>query len=454
MLVMLVLCCNKMLCAGEAYLFRLYLTDKPAVHSQKVGPEQFLSAKSIERRMRQGYELDSTDAPVDTVYMRSIASQGARILAKSRWMNTVAIALADSVGIESIKPLSFIDSVQWIGKQKQRQPAEQKDGKDTSHFKAVDAPLNNYWGNAKINTTLHKADIFQKKGYTGQGISVAVIDAGFKNLNRISAFDSMRVVETRNFVNPGVSVYEEDDHGTKVLSCLAARQNNVLVGSAPDADYHLLKSEVIESEYSIEEDYWIEAVEYADSAGVDIISSSLGYWDFENNPAGYTQEYLTGKHAFISRAASKAIDKGMLLVVSAGNEGSGSWRNVTFPSDADNVLTVGAIDKKKKKSIFSSAGAQGKIKPEVVSLGSECAVYNANGSIEFVDGTSFATPILAGWITCLWQALPSLTNREIYRLVIECSSLYKKPDADIGYGIPDMQKAYQWGLRLEHQKKN
>ncbi len=144
----------------------------------------------------------------------------------------------------------------------------------------------------------------------------------------------------------------------------------------------------------------------------------------------------------------------MLLVVSAGNEGGTTWRNVTFPSDADNVLAVGAIDKKKKKSIFSSAGAQGKVKPEVVSLGSECAVYNAKGQIELVDGTSFATPILAGWISCLWQALPSLTNREIYRLVVESSSLYNKPDADIGYGIPDMQKAYKSGLRLEHQKKN
>lgn len=454
MLVMLMLCSDNQLFAGESYLFRLYLTDKPAVESRLNEPEQFLSVKSIERRMRQGYGLDSTDAPVDTVYMQSIANQGACILAKSRWMNTVAIALADSVGIESIKPLSFVDSVQWIGIRKQRQATESKEGGDTSRFEAVDTPLNSLWGNAKINTTLHKADIFQKQGYTGQGISVAVIDAGFKNLNRIAAFDSMRVIETRNFVDPEVSVYEEDDHGTKVLSCLAARQNNVLVGSAPDADYHLLKSEVIESEYSIEEDYWVEAVEYADSAGVDVVSSSLGYWSFENNPEGYTQEHLTGKHTFISRAASKAIDKGMLLVVSAGNEGCGTWHNVTFPSDADNVLTVGAIDKKKKKSIFSSAGAQGKVKPEVVSLGSECAVYNAKGRIEFVDGTSFATPIMAGWITCLWQALPSLTNREIYRLVIESSSLYNKPDAGIGYGIPDMQKAYKSGLRLEHQKKN
>ena len=236
-----------------------------------------------------------------------------------------------------------------------------------------------------------------------------------------------------------------DDHGTKVLSCLAADIPGVMVGTAPKASYLLLKSEDSDSEYPVEEDYWTAAVEYADSAGVDVISSSLGYFAFDADELSYEQAALDGKTAMISQAAHLAADKGILVFCSAGNEGNGDWEKITFPSDAAGIFTVGAIDEDKKKSGFSSVGftTDGRVKPDAVALGTSSCVIGPNGSVRYANGTSFATPILAGMGVCLWQSLPWLNNREMIELLHRSSSQYKHPDTELGYGIPDFYKAYK-----------
>ena len=274
---------------------------------------------------------------------------------------------------------------------------------------------------------------------------MAVIDAGFMNADRMSAFDSLRLLGTYNVVFPGRSVFTGDDHGTKVLSCLAADIPGVMVGTAPKASYLLLKSEDSDSEYPVEEDYWTAAVEYADSAGVDVISSSLGYFVFDTDELSYDRAALDGRTAMISRAAGMAADKGILVFCSAGNEGNGGWEKITFPSDAAGIFTVGAIDEDKKKSGFSSVGftADGRVKPDAVALGSSSCVIGPGGSVRYVNGTSFATPILAGMGVCLWQSLPWLNNREMIELLHRSSSQYKHPDRELGYGIPDFYKAYK-----------
>ena len=290
---------------------------------------------------------------------------------------------------------------------------------------------------------LHRA------GFRGEGMRVAVIDAGFMNVDRMSLFDSLRLLGTHNVVFPGQSVFEEDEHGTKVLSCLAANAPGWMVGTAPEAAYWLIKSEDGRSEYPVEEDYYVAALEFADSVGVSVITSSLGYFFFDADSLSYTQADLDGRTAFISRAAHRAAEKGLLLFSSAGNEGNGSWGKITFPADTEGILTVGSITNKGVRSQFSSKGltADGRIKPDVVALGTGSCVIEGSGEISYGSGTSFATPILAGMGICLWQALPQLTAQQLMDLLRQSGSQAERPNAELGYGLPNIYKAYKKGKR-------
>ena len=281
-------------------------------------------------------------------------------------------------------------------------------------------------------------------GYRGKGMRIAVIDAGFMNVNRIDAFASMKLIGSRNMTFPDKSVFCEDNHGGNVLSCMAANLNGVMVGTAPEAAYLLLKSEDIRGEYLIEEDYWAAAVEYADSVGVDVITSSLGYSHFDSLPDYYTTADLNGKTAFVSRIAAIAAQKGMLVVASAGNEANSHWERVTFPADVQDVLTVGGVTSDKERISFSSFGltADFRIKPDVVALGNHVCVINDAGQVQHVNGTSFSAPVVAGLVACLWQAFPLMKNTELIQLIKETSHQSQNPDIQSGYGIPDMYKAY------------
>ncbi|MDH6312173.1 subtilisin family serine protease [Parabacteroides sp. PFB2-10] len=432
----------------ESYCFRVYLKDKGATGHTLEKPEEFLSARAIERRLKTGKELTESDLPISASYLHTLEQTGVALITKSKWLSTVVVSSPDSLIAGRLREYSFVDDVKLVWKGNLAPKKEDNSEEiDTTRFSPSDTPLSDHYGYAQKQIEMLHGDHLHEAGYTGSGIHIAVIDAGFTHVDRISAFDSLRIGGTYNFVAPGQSVFQGDDHGTRVLSCLAANQPGIMVGTAPHATYWLLRSEDSSTEFPIEEDYWAAAVEYADSIGIDLITSSLGYFSFDAEEMSYTQELLDGKTAFISKAAAMAAEKGMLVVCSAGNEGGNHWEKITFPSDAADILTVGSITQKKEKSSFSSTGftADYRIKPDVTALGTGCCVIDEQGQIRYANGTSYSTPVVAGLAACLWQAIPELTPVRLIALLQTTASQYKRPDAEKGYGIPDLNKAHKKG---------
>lgn len=425
----------------ESYCFRVYLNDKGDSGYSPDNPEEFLSREAIDRRLREGKFPDETDLPIAASIIDQIASAGCEPVARSKWFATVVVASPDSTVIDRLRALPVVDSVKWVWKGEKCKVSVAE--RDTSALMPADSLMKTKYGYAQKQIEMLNGIRLHREGYRGQGMTVAVIDAGFLNVDRIPAFQSMKLAGTHNVVCPGEDVFSVDEHGTKVLSCLAADMPGLMVGTAPEATYWLIKSEDERSEYPIEEDYWTAAVEFADSVGVKVISSSLGYFKYDRDELDYDQTKLDGKTALISRAAAMAAEKGMLLFISAGNEGAGEWRKMTFPSDAKNVLTIGAVTDEKEKSTFSSVGftEDGRVKPDVVALGTAATVLDSSGNIRYSNGTSFSTPILAGLGICLWQALPWLSNVQVIELIQQSSSQYKRPDIELGYGMPDIYEA-------------
>lgn len=440
-LVLLFVCIGAELLGSTTYCFRVYLKDKGSSGYTLDRPEAFLSEAALVRRQREAKEVGASDLPISRSYVDSLASLGAQIITQSKWFSTVVVASEDSLISHRMKQLGMVDSVKWIWKGERVACVGRSE--ETARLSPENEPIEATYGYAEKQIEMLNGIKLHEAGYRGNGMRVAVIDAGFLNVDRMSVFASLHLLGTHNAVFPGESVFVGDDHGTKVLSCLAANAPGVMVGTAPEASYWLIKSEDGRSEYPIEEDYWTAAVEFADSVGVHAISSSLGYFTFDAEELNYNQSLLDGKTAFISRAAQMAADKGMLLFCSAGNEGGASWNKITFPGDALDVLTVGAITQEQQKSSFSSVGftTDYRVKPDVVALGTSCTIIDSSGSISYGSGTSFATPILSGLGICLWQALPWLSNLELIALLQRCSSQYKKPDIELGYGMPDVYKA-------------
>lgn len=431
--------------AEEMYRFRIYLKDKGVSEFSVDRPEEFLSEKAIARRLKRNVAITEDDLPVSQIYIDSLMSTGVTPVVQSRWLSTIVVESKDSFAVEKVQDLSIVDSVKWVWKGKVSGGALEVPGATLQSNYAKDELLDEPYGYAHKQIKMLNGIKLHERGYRGKGMDVAVIDAGFLNVDKIDVFKSLNILGSRNFVLPEESVYQGDDHGTKVLSCMAANRSGLMIGTAPEASYWLIKSEDSRSEFPVEEDYWAAAVEFADSAGVDVISSSLGYYSYDAEGMGYCQTALDGNTALISRIAQLASKKGILLFCSAGNEGNGSWEKITFPSDAAGIMTVGSITSDKKRSVFSSIGftSDYRVKPDVVALGTGSCVIDPLGNIRYANGTSFSTPILAGLGVCLWQALPWLSNYEIIELLRESSSQYKRPDAELGYGIPDVFKAYK-----------
>lgn len=263
----------------------------------------------------------------------------------------------------------------------------------------------------------------------------------------------MRLMGTRDFVNPLSDIYAENNHGMKVLSCLAANKPNVLVGTAPEASYWLLRSEDDDTEQQVEEDYWAAALEFADSVGVDVVNTSLGYYEFDDKSCNYRYRDLDGRYSLMSHSASLAAEKGMVVVCSAGNSGRSPWKKVTPPGDADHVITVGAMNHNLVNAEFSSVGntADGRVKPDVMAIGVDSAVAGTDGTVSQANGTSFASPTFCGLVACFWQACPWLTAKEVIEAVRRSSDRVEYPDNIYGYGIPDIWKAYQTELKKKKQ---
>ena len=424
---------------GDTLKYRISLKDKAATDYSLQKPEMYLSKKSIERRKRQGLEIDSTDLPVCKKYVDAIRKKGVHVLVTGKWDNFVTVSCNDSMLIAEIAGLPFVRSTErvWRGVAKR---ACERDS-------LINKPLrtDSLYGPAITQIKMSHADRLHEAGFKGQGMTIAVIDAGFHNVDKIEAMKNINILGTRDFVNPEADIYAESSHGMSVLSCMAMNQPNVMIGTAPEASYGLLRSEDEYSENLVEQDYWAAAIEFADSVGVDLVNTSLGYYSFDDPAKNYRYRDLNGHYALMSREAAKAADKGIVVVCSAGNSGSGSWKKITPPGDAENVITVGAVNKYGVLAPFSSVGntADGRVKPDVVAVGLGSDVMGTDGNLRHANGTSFSSPIMCGMVACLWQACPELTAKEIIELVRRSGDRAVFPDNIYGYGIPDLWKAYQ-----------
>ena len=423
--------------------YRISLKDKAATEYSLKKPEKYLSAKAIERRRKQNLPIDSTDLPVCRKYIDEIRKQGVKIVVTGKWDNFVTVSCNDTTLIDRIAALPFVLSTEkvWIS------PGAGKPSMATERDSVLNQPTihpDSIYGRAITQIQMSNGDKLHEAGFKGQGMTIAAIDAGFHNVDKITAMQNIRILGTKDFVNQQADIFAESSHGMSVLSCIGMNRPDIMTGTAPEASFWLLRSEDEYSEHLVEQDYWSAAVEFADSVGVDVINTSLGYYSFDDKSKNYKYRDLDGRHALMSRQASHIADKGMILVCSAGNSGAGSWKKITPPGDADNVLTVGAIDKRAVLATFSSVGntADHRVKPDVVAVGVGSDVIRTDGNQGRANGTSFSSPIMCGMVTCLWQACPTLTAKEVIELVRRSGDRAGFPDNIYGYGVPDMWKAY------------
>ena len=437
-------------------------------------PSKFLSAKAIERRAKQHIAIDETDLPVVPAYIDSIQSVGnVTVLDQSKWFNEVCIATTDSSALSKINSFSFVIKTEPVKRlmspglvHRNQSDNEITKDKFNEQIKGITSPLSppvsgNYYsyGNSYGQIHIHNGEYLHNQGFRGQGMLIAILDAGFYHYKSLPAFDSVninnQVIDTYDFVANETSVDEDFYHGMMCFSIIAGNIPDQLVGSCPDAKFLLYRSEDVASESPVEEQYWIAAAERADSAGADIISTSLGYNLFDNPVFDYTYSDMNGHTTMIAKAATLAARKGIIVLAAAGNEGDNSWHYIITPADADSIITVGATDVSGNVASFSSYGpsSDGRVKPTAASVGSGTALSSTTGPIQVGYGTSFATPNLAGLVTCLWQAFPDFTNMQIIEAIKKSSSIYNNPDDRIGYGIPDFKKAFD-DLSQQRASKN
>ena len=439
---------------GKCYIYRYALKDKAATNYTLDKPQRFLSQKSLERRQRQGVAIDSTDLPVGRAYIKLFDVRGTKIVGTSKWQNTVLVQSNDSLLLDKLSQQDIVRHAKcvFVAPDSIEEPDDIR-WNVHEDFNRWDSVKNDPYGMARGQIEMLNGTKLHELDYTGRGMTIAVIDGGFQNYDRIPAFKETHIVGTRNFVPARIDKvlqvcergpFHAIDHGTKVLSALAANAPEVHIGTAPDADYWLLRSEANQIEQPIEEDLWAMAVETADSVGADIISSSLGYYAYDEGRGNYRLQDLNGHTAFISYEASMLAGKGIVLCNSAGNSGMGQWKKIGVPADAPDIITVGAIDRDKRLASFSSIGPSqdGRIKPDIMAQGAPAALISGRGTLVHDMGTSFSTPIVSGLVACLWQALPNKNAREIIQLVRESASQYNEPTNIFGYGIPDFWKAY------------
>lgn len=449
---------------GPGYV--IHFSDKNNSPYTIANPSEFLSEAAIDRRNRQNIPIQMDDIPVNETYLQAITNAGAQIAAVSRWFNTAAVWIQNPNIIPGLQALPFVSAVVPMSGSSGN-TANKVNLKSKPFFdnEIYDLPLvqhssktllNDYYnyGSADNQIQMINGKLLHNQGYRGQGIAIAVLDAGFSNVDIIPAFDSLRahgrILGTRDFVLPGNNVYQSfmHPHGTMVLSTMGAQLPGLMVGTAPEASYWLLRTEDANgppgnSEYLMEEYFWIAGAEFADSVGVWVINSSLGYYEFDDSSQNHTYEDMDGNSTPITLGADRAAGKGIFVVNSAGNEGSSAWQYIIAPSDGNQVMAVGAVNASGNYAGFSSIGpsADGRVKPDIAAQGSGTAFVGSNGNVSSGSGTSFSSPVLAGMAACLWQTNMNVNRMQVYEAIVQSGSQYQNPDYLLGYGIPDFEQA-------------
>ncbi len=437
-ILLFVLTTNIMVAQEHAWV---YFVDKPNAATYLANPLTMLSQRALDRRATQNLPLDESDVPISNTYINSIiAINGIQVKAKSKWLNAIHV-IGTQADIFNLESLSYVDHVEFASNNiiNRNNVLEDKPTKNTE-------VIYNYGGSLNQNeqiavNTLHIND------YTGQGIQIAVLDAGFGGVDTFAGFqrirDNNQILGNYNFVERNNNMYTASSHGTSVLSTIAGYVDGALIGTAPDASFYLFITEDAVFETPLEESLWVEAAEKADSLGVNVINTSLGYQDFDDPKYDHPYSDFDGATAFITRGANFLAQKGIILTVSAGNDGN-SFHYIAAPADANNVLTVGAVDNNGVIAGFSSYGPtfDGRIKPDVDAKGVATTIIDSGGFVSTGSGTSFASPVLCGAVACLWQAFPNKTSYELMQMIRESANLYSNPDDHYGYGIPNFANAY------------
>ena len=430
--------------------YLVLLRDKANTPYTVGQPERFLSQRSILRRQKQSIPVMERDLPVNPAYVMQLQQAGAKIWFTSRWLNAVLVETTDAVAatlqkLPIVRGLEFGRALSNARASAGNAPVSAEYTQDKLDKLGEMLPLS--YGSSQTQITQLGADKMHQQGYHGEGMLIGVLDAGFLNANNVPflkpLFDDNRVLATYDFVKKETSVYEDDSHGMSCLSTIAATADNQLYGTAYKASFILLRTEDANTEKQIEEANWLLGAEYADSAGVDVISSSLGYTQFDDPSTSYTYRQMDGKTALCTRAAQIATETGMVVVVAAGNEGNNAWRYISAPSDAVSVLAIGAVTQTETRASFSSFGpsADGRVKPDLAARGQGTVIGSPNGQVVSGNGTSFAAPLVAGLAAGFWQAHPKLTAAQVTAALRQSGSQYAAPNTELGYGIPSFDRA-------------
>jgi hypothetical protein len=434
----------------------VYFNDKPNAQSFLNNPLTLLTQRALDRRTTQGIALTLSDAPIEQTYIDQIATAtGITIKAQSRWLNCLHVR-GSVTDIQSLLGLSFVNHIHFADNSLN---SKMSFTKPNIVNKAADVQTSFNYGTSSNQIEMLNGQLLHQANYTGIGKIIAVLDSGFTGVNNIVPFNRMFTnglyLGGYNYVGGNTNVFSTHNHGTMTLSCMVGYVDGQLVGTAPDAGYYLFITEDVSGENPVEESYWVQAAEEADRLGADIISTSLGYFEYDNPNYSHLYADMTGNSAFASQGANIAFSKGMVVVASAGNSGGSSEPHVGVPAEAANVLAVGAVQFDRTYAAFSSIGPSfdGRVKPDVMAKGAATSVSNTTGTIVTANGTSFSCPVMAGMVASLWQAIPWATNAQVVQFVKQSADRYTNPDYQYGYGIPDFQLALNIALLSVKQQE-
>ena len=428
----------------------VYFNDKPNAQTFLDNPLTMLTQKALDRRTAQGIALNVSDAPIEQSYIdQIIAAEGIEVKAQSKWLNCLHIR-GNVTDIEALTSLTFVNHIRYADHSlNAKMPLQTA---INSVNKQLDTQETFAYGNSLNQVSMLNAHLLHQQDFTGSGKIIAVMDSGFSAVNTITPFDRMfnngLYLGGYNYVGGNTNVFSSHNHGTMALSCMSGYVEGQLVGTAPDAQYYLYITEDISSENPVEESYWVQAAEEADRVGADVISTSLGYFGYDNPNYSYTYSDMTGDKAFASQGANIAFSKGMVVVASAGNSGNSANPNIGVPAEATNVLAVGAVQFNEQYAAFSSIGPSfdGRIKPDVMAKGQSTTLANTTGNVVTASGTSFSCPVMAGAIASFWQAIPWASNQQIVDFVKQSADRFLNPTDEYGYGIPDFELALNMAL--------
>lgn len=432
---------------GRYWVF-LSEVDKAEIDEVLMHEAPCLSPLAIERRIRQGIPLKITDFPLPKEILTAIEETGVHIYRKSRWLRAVSVFAS----VKEIAKLSSLDAVEKVVPVSTLTRFQSEQSSLSQRVEHWPESVNAFsYGQSLDQVNQINLIPLHNAGYAGAGINIAIMDGGFSGVDQhgvfAGAWNQGRIILTHDFVDNDTNVFHAGSHGMSVFSTICADLDGTFIGTAPEANYFLFRTEDELSETVVEEDNWVIAAEWADSLGVDVINTSLGYTTFDDGIGDHSFADLDGRTSVISIAATQAARTGMIVVVAAGNEGSSSWKYISCPADADSILAIGAVNGMDMRASFSSHGpsSDGRIKPDIAARGVSATVTNWNGQVGTASGTSFSSPITCGAMACLLQAVKANQStydiQNILTAVRQNASQASKPDTLLGWGIPDFSAA-------------